>query len=199
MKAPSRLALLLLAALAAMLVPGRDAWGRLAYAAGATGVAARLLADPSARGVALFRAGDYAGADAAFAEAGRVATYNRGLSLAATGDYALSRAYFDAVLFANPADAEARDNRALVDALVPPVIGEGDGAGRIAARSAPMPGGRFSHVERPLGEGRRVADDAWLATLRDDPGEFLRLRLADEYKRRVSLGLIPPQEDGDTW
>ena len=199
MRAPSRLAPLLLAALAAIALPGRDAWGRLAYAAGATRVAARLFADPSARGVALYRAGDYAGADAAFAEAGRVATYNRGLSLAATGDYALSRAYFDAVLFANPADSEARDNRALVDALVPPVIGVGDGTGRIAARPAPMPGGRFSRAERPLDEGRRVADDAWLATLPDDPGEFLRLRLADEYKRRVSLGLIPPQEDGDTW
>ncbi|PZQ51538.1 MAG: hypothetical protein DI556_05125 [Rhodovulum sulfidophilum] len=199
MRRPSRTTLLLLVALAAIALPGRDAWGRLAYAAGMPGVAARLLADPSARGVALYRSGDYAGADRAFAAAGRVATYNRGLSLAATGDYKLSRAYFDAVLFANPADSEARANRALVDALVPPVIGAGDGTGRIAARMRPLPGGRFSHEQRPLDEGRRVADDAWLATLPDDPGEFLRLRLADEYTRRVSLGLIPPQEDGDTW
>lgn len=196
---PRRAGLLLLVALAAMALPGRDAWGRLAYAAGLPGVAARLFEDPSARGVALYQSGAYAAADAAFAEAGRVATYNRGLGLAATGNYALSRAYFDAVLFANPADSEARDNRALVDALVPPVIGVGDATGRIAAKVGPLPGGRFSHLERPLDEGRRVADDAWLATLPDDPGEFLRLRLADEHRRRVSLGLIPPQEDGDTW
>jgi Ca-activated chloride channel family protein len=199
MRRPSPRGLLLVIALAAIILPGRDAWGRLAYAAGLPGVAARFFVDPSARGVSLYWAGDYAGADKAFAEAGRVSTYNRGLSLAATGNYALSRAYFDAVLFANPADTEARDNRALVAALVPPVIGEGDGTGRIAALPKALPGGRFSHAERPLDEGRRVADDAWLATLADDPGEFLRLRLADEYKRRVSLGLIPPQEDGDTW
>ena len=196
---PSRAALLLIAALAAVVLPGRNAWGELAYAAGLPGLAARLLADPSARGVALYRAGDYAGADGAFAEAGRVATYNRGLSLAATGNYALSAAYFEAVLFANPADSEARDNLAVVSALVPPVIGVGDGMGRIAAKPFAEPGGRFSHEQKPLDEGRRVADDAWLATLPDDPGEFLRLRLADEHRRRVALGLIPPQEDGARW
>ncbi|TPE50236.1 hypothetical protein [Amaricoccus solimangrovi] len=195
----SRSALLLAVALAAMALPGRDAWGRLAYAAGLPGIAARLLADPSARGVALYRAGDYARADRAFAEAGRVATYNRGLGLAAIGNYALATAYFDAVLFANPADSEARDNREVVAALVPPVIGEGDRTGRMAARPTDPPGGRFSAVMRPIDEGRRVADDAWLATLPDDPGEFLRLRLADEHARRVALGLVPPQEDGVRW
>ncbi|MFQ8431223.1 hypothetical protein [Amaricoccus sp. W119] len=194
----SRATPLFAVALLAMALPGPDAWGRLAYAIGLPSLAARLLADPAARGVAHYKAGHYAEADAAFAEAGRVSTYNRGLSLAATGDYALSRAYFDAVLFATPADSEARENRAVVDALAPPVIGEGDGAGRIAARSVPAETDP-RRVRKPLGDGRRVADDAWLATLADDPGEFLRLRLADEHERRVSLGLIPPQEDGERW
>lgn len=194
----SRATLLFAVALLAMAVPGPDAWGRLAYTVGLPSLAARLLADPAARGVAHYQAGEYAAADASFAEAGRVSTYNRGLSLAATGDYRLSRAYFDAVLFATPADSEARDNRDVVDALIPPVVGEGDGTGRIAARSVPMETDP-RRLDRPLDEGRRVADDAWLTTLADDPGEFLRLRLADEHERRVSLGLIPPQEDGERW
>ena len=71
-----------------------------------------------------------------------------------------------------------------------------------AGSPRPLPGDprleRFSAVRRPIGEGQRVADDAWLATLPDDPGEFLRLRLRDEFARRVSLGLTAP-EAGDPW
>ena len=65
------------------------------------------------------RAGDYAEADAAFAAAWRRATYDRGLSLAATGSYALAVAYFDGVLFVDPSDTDARFNRDLVARLVP--------------------------------------------------------------------------------
>ncbi|MEO1961400.1 MAG: hypothetical protein ABGW82_10600, partial [Paracoccus sp. (in: a-proteobacteria)] len=111
-------ALLILAAgLAALAVAGPSALGRLALRAGWDGAAVRLLDDPAARGVALFRLGDYKAADEAFAAAGRGQTYNRGLSLAATREYALSVAYFDATLFANPTDDQARSNRDLVAAL----------------------------------------------------------------------------------
>ena len=51
---------------------------------------------------------------------------------------------------------------------------------------------------RRLDAGGLVADAAWLATIPDDPGEFLRLRLADEHRRRLSLGQTPPEE-GDLW
>ena len=51
---------------------------------------------------------------------------------------------------------------------------------------------------RPLDAGRRVADRQWLATVPDDPGAFLRLRLAAENDRRLSMGLTAPQE-GDPW
>ncbi|MEI4472732.1 hypothetical protein [Frigidibacter sp. MR17.24] len=189
------------AGVALMLAAGPGAAGKLLLALGLPGPAAALVRDPAARGAALWLAGDYARADAAFAEAGRSATYNRGLSLAMTGEYALARAYFDAVLFANPADSEARDNRAVVDRLAPKVQGEANSAGRIAARSrAPdgPPVELFSAVSRPLDEGRIVPDDDWLATLPDDPGAFLRLRLADEYSRRLAMGFTPP-EAGDPW
>ena len=39
-----------------------------------------------------------------------------------------------------------------------------------------------------------MASDDWLATLSDDPGEFLKLRLKAEYLRRSAQGLIRPRE-----
>ncbi len=186
--------------LAALALAGAPGLSKLALSLGSPGIAARLTSDPAVKGVALYRAGDYPAADRAFAQAGRSVTYNRGLSLAALGDYPLSVAYFDAVLFANPADSQARDNRNMVARYAPVVVGESDGHGRIAVTvaQAEEPVELFSADYRPPGEGGRVADDSWLAGLPDDPGEFLRLRLADENRRRISLGFVP-HEGGDPW
>ena len=193
---------ILAAAIAALALAGTQPLAKIALVAGMPGLAAPLLRDPAVRGVALYRAGDYAGADAAFRTAGRGSTYNRGLSLAATGDYPLSRAYFDAVLFANPSDSEARENRNAVNALIPPNRADANAAGRIAATAIATPGGspvdEIKRLGRPLDEGRRIADEDWLATLPDDPGEFLRLRLAEEHQRRLAMGLTAPEE-GDPW
>ena len=112
---------------------GPEAFGRLALATGLPGVAAGLLADPEAKGAALYLAGDYAGADAAFVKTGRSATYNRGNTLAALGEYALAVDYFEAVLFADPADVDARFNRDLVARLVPDVVGDSNAIDGIAA------------------------------------------------------------------
>lgn len=185
-----------------LALAGAEPLAKLALAAGLPGLAVPLLADPAVRGVALYRAGDLAAADGAFRQAGRGSTYNRGLSLAATGNYPLSRAYFDAVLFANPADSQARENRNAVNALIPPNLGEANAAGRIAVTAIATPGGspvdEIKRLGRPLDEGRRVADADWLASLPDDAGEFLRLRLLAENQRRLSMGLTPPEE-GDPW
>jgi len=200
----TRLALLLAAAgVAALAAAGPASLGRLALMAGLPGLAAPLIADPAVKGVALYEAGRYPEADDAFRTAGRGSTYNRGLSLAATGDYPLSRAYFDAVLFAAPGDSEARENRNLVAALIPPVIGEGNESGRISVKAIAVAGGPPTETDprrlgRRLDAGGLVADAAWLATIPDDPGVFLRLRLADEHRRRLSLGQTPPEE-GDLW
>ena len=195
--------LLAAAGFAALAVAGPAALGRVALMAGLPGVAAPLIADPAVKGVALYRAGKYREADEAFRAAGRGSTYNRGLSLAATGVYPLSRAYFDAVLFAAPGDSEARENRNVVNALIPPVTGKGNESGRISVKAIAIPGGRPVE-ETIIGQGKRldagglVADMGWLATFPDDPGAFLRMRLADEHRRRLSLGQIPPEE-GDLW
>lgn len=186
----------------AVAFAGTEPLAKIALSLGLPGVAVPLLADPAVRGVALYRAGDFAAADAAFRRAGRGSTYNRGLSLAATGDYPLSRAYFDAVLFATPSDSQARDNRNAVNALIPPIQGEANAAGRIDASAIAAVGGspvdEIKRLGRPLDVGRRVADADWLASLPDDAGEFLRLRLAAEHMRRLSMGLTAPEE-GDPW
>lgn len=207
MRAPLPL-LVLAAGLAALAVAGPEALGRLALRAGWDGAALRLLTDPAARGVAQYRRGDHAAADASFAEAGRTQTYNRGLSLAATGDYPLSVAYFDAMLFANPADAQARQNRDLVAAMYPPARGESIVPGRLRGAGGMQPKGtpisdllaNASGPEWQRNPGRRgiAASDAWLETISDDPGEFLRLRLQAEFDRRAQLGLIRPRE-GAPW
>lgn len=193
---------LLIAGLLALGLAGRAALTRLAFLMNLPQVAALLSDDPAVRGVALYQSGDYAAADLAFRKAGRGTTYNRGLSLAATGQYALSVDYFDAVLFAMPGDSQARDNRNIVYAVAPPQMGEANQAGRIAAKAIATSGGspvdEIKRLGRPLDVGRRVADAEWLETLPDDPAEFLRLRLENEYLRRLSMGLTPPQE-GDPW
>ena len=203
----NRAGLMAAAGLACILLSGPAAWGRLALWTGMPG-AATLLEDAAARGLALYRDGVYIAADDAFAEAGRSQTFNRALTLAATGRHALSVAYLDAVLFANPADAEARRLRDLINAMIPVTRGEGVAPGRLPGHgglspsedagprtmaSTPDPAGKKPIVARGF-----AASDAWLETLSDDPGEFLRLRLRKEYERRTSLGLIRPEE-GDRW
>ena len=204
-----KLALLtLIAAIAAIALAGPEAMGRLALRAGWDGSAAMLLSDRAAQGVAYYRSGDYAAADRAFADAGRAQTYNRGLSLAASGDYPLSVAYFDAMLFANPADAQARANRDLVASMYPPEVGESVAPGRIAGGGGMEAGENQDMMQMANASGTKwdrqldrkgiAATDEWLQTISDDPGEFLRLRIRAEYERRASLGLIRPKE-ADPW
>lgn len=203
-----RIALVAAAGLACVLLAGPSAWGRFSLRIGVPSAAAPLLNDAAARGLALYRAGDYASADAAFAEAGRSQTFNRALTLAATGQHALSVAYFDAVLFASPSDAEARRLRDLVDAMVPKTTGETTVPGRLPGEGglgpSPQPGGPTMAgtpdptLKKPIEARGFVASDAWLETLVDDPGEFLRLRLRKEYERRAGLGLLRPEE-GERW
>lgn len=184
------------------LFAGRAPFARLAFMAGLPQLAARISDEPAVAGVGWYLAGDHARADDALRAAGRGSTYNRGLSLAATGDLPLARAYFLAVLFASPADSQARDNLAVIEARIPPHVGQANNAGRISAQAFKTDDGTANdgvrRLARPLDLGGRVADEAWLQALPDDPGEFLRLRLAEEHLRRLAIGLTAPQE-GDPW
>jgi len=196
---------LILPGLAALCVAclwaaGPQSLGKVLLLLDQPALAADLLEEPGARGVALYRAGRYAEADSAFEKAGRSVTYNRGLSLAATGNYKLSVAYFNAVLFARPEDKEAQENRDTVGALLAPIVGDGRGTGRIAALAAArkkhpeddiLPGLANQYkVRRPTRARSTIASEEWLETLSDEPGEYLKKRLEAEYERRQGLGQV---------
>lgn len=205
---------LAIAALCA-LAAGPDAWAKVVWRLGAPGLALPLLTDDAARGAALYAAGRYAEADAAFAAVGRSATYNRGMTLAANGNYPLSVAYFDAALFADRYDADARHNRQVLSALVEPVIGAAMGHGRIKALLAaqgveadtfdtddPMAPVKEADwvtdrnaLKRDVTHDRKIAASAaWIASLADAPGKYLKARLAAELERRVETGEAAAEE-----
>lgn len=199
---------LIVLCVASLWVAGPQSLGKIALLLGQHSLAAELLEEPGARGVALYRAGRYEEADAAFEEAGRSVTYNRGLSLAATGNYKLSVAYFNAVLFARPEDKEAEENRDIVGAMLTPIIGDGRGTGRIAALAARrkkhpeddvLPGLANQYkVRRKTRARSTIASDEWLETLSDEAGEYLKKRLEAEYDRRKGLGQVV-REWGHGW
>jgi Ca-activated chloride channel family protein len=212
------LAVLAIAGLCAVAA-GPDAWAKLFWRLGAPDLALPLLTDAATRGAALYAAGRYDEADATFAAVGRIATYNRGMTLAATGRYGLSVAYFDAVLFTDRYDADARHNRQLVDTLVDREVGEAMGHGRIKALLAEQgfeadtfdtdnPMAPIKQVDwttdpdarkRDVTHDRTVAaSEAWIASLADAPGEYLRARLAAELERRIESGEAAEAE-GSRW
>ncbi len=214
-----RQSVLVVLALVLAIAAGPDAWPRLLWRAGAPGLALPLLDDDAARGAALYELGRYEEANAAFEAVGRSATFDRGLSLAMTGDYALSVAYFDAYLFANRYDAGAQRSRDAVNRLIEPVIGEAMGHGRIRAvlsasgveteafdpenpELALLTSERdamLRSIKRGVDNERTLAaGDDWLDALADAPGAYLKSRLAAEMERRRDTGTAA-QEEAERW
>lgn len=196
-------------ALVSAAVAGPGTFAKLALMAGYPNLALPYIQCDAARGAALYQLGRYAEADALFASIGRAATYNRANTLAATGQYKLAVAYYDAVLFADRWDADARRNRDLVSPFVARTVGEAAGHGRIAvileeagveakafdledphAPIAPAP----DRLRKPIDARTVAANRAWLETLGDAPGEYLSARLAAEYERRRAMGVPQPEE-----
>lgn len=184
---------------------GNAPFGRLALALGLNGPAAELLEDPLWRGIALYRAGRFEPAAEAFRQAGPRASYNRGNALARAGRYEEAVAAYDAVLYRTPQDEAARINRALVATLATAILGEVRAGGRVAAEgttsgpagaerteTSTVTGVKVHDVRRPFDGHSIAASRQWLATLADDPGRYLKLRIAAEHRQRVDAGLAPP-------
>lgn len=108
-------------AMAAAALAGGDRGGRLLLHWGMPSLAASVLRDPAWRGIALHQAGRHAEAQAALrATRSPEAAYNLGNALARAGELRLAVRAYDLALRRDPDDADARANRALVQALLNP-------------------------------------------------------------------------------
>lgn len=96
----------------------RDRQAQAALAQGEPETAAALARDPAIAGEALYRAGDYAGAEQAWSALDAAdAHFNRGNSLAHAGQYDAAIEAFDAALEFNPNMEDALFNRAIVEQM----------------------------------------------------------------------------------
>ncbi|MCG5235720.1 VWA domain-containing protein [Xanthobacter oligotrophicus] len=124
------IAVLLLAALPAVFAPPPaaagtwdDLWARpdqqgaSAFSAGDYGAAAQRFEDPAWQAAARYKAGDHAAAAAAYAGIPG-ADYNRGNALARSDRLEEAVAAYDAALKVDPADADAKFNRDLVQGIL---------------------------------------------------------------------------------
>ncbi len=91
-----------------------DQQGKKAFASGDFKTASGKFETPSWRGTAAYRAGDYAAAAQDFSEN----AYNRGNSLAKSGQLKEALGAYDQALAANPHDADTKHNRDLVQKLI---------------------------------------------------------------------------------
>lgn len=217
-------------ALSAALGGGGAPFGRLALALGLPRVAHMLFDDPDWRGVADYRAGNYAAAAKAFARARD--DFNLGNARARQRDYAAALEAYDvarsrgddlavsnfdliAAYYAGLAlDPDApiawfTEKDGSEDPAVPSFVAQGNaraaGEGDETTNSGALLGlpelkttsgmKEQIRVRRVFDDRFMVANDRWLATLEDVPGEYLAARITEERKRRKALGLAPPDPE----
>ncbi|MFK7944673.1 MAG: hypothetical protein AB8B85_17440 [Paracoccaceae bacterium] len=209
----------------ALALGGTSPIGRVLAQAGMPILAVPLLANPSERGAALHHAGHHAKAADAFAAAQEpyneglaaawsgnyaraLAAFDRVLAANPLDREARANHALIAELFAsNEFQAVAREDptkRPGDDVLASPGQGKARAAGQGDEANAPKTGFWMPEV---TGQGlRRVpqifdaqfiaANGRWLTTLEDQPGAYLRARLAAEQKERTVAGTaLPPTEN----
>ena len=150
-----------------------DQRGQNAFDAGRYAEAAEVFVEPMHRGVALFRAGEFEAAAAAFvAVGGPDGAFNRGNALVMRGLYDDAIDSYDRALAWRPGWKPAEDNRAIAvarrDALAPP-----DDAG-------PGTGGKLEADEIVVGD-RKMSENA--DTVEAGAGE----RFSDEELQSLRL------------
>lgn len=206
-------ALILLTGGAAVALDGSAPFGRLALSLGFPRLAEPLLEDSHWKGVALFRQGRYQDAVAALRAAGPEGYYVRGNALAWAGRVKEAIEIYDAQIFRAPRDEDSHFNRKLLldfaavvgegrlsdDGMTKGVVvgAEADEAEKIDAMTEAWNRWRESG-RRTFSDQAVVASKEWLTTLPDEPGLYLKLRLAAEHKRRFDarIGMAPA---GEPW
>jgi Ca-activated chloride channel family protein len=180
-----------------------DQQGRYFMAQGRYAEAARCFRAPLWQGVALYRAGQFKEAAAAFARLDAPeAIFDRGNALVMLGKYTEAIASYDHALQLRPDWPAATANRALAEArrqqLAPPEDDAGGTGGQVTADEyvfddRPQQSGDTKAVEVVTGEN--LSNDQvqalWLRRVQTRPADFLRAKFAYQYSRQQQEGKQP--------
>src|SRR5262245_9108547 len=176
-----------------------DQQGRIAFDRGDYAAAKELFADPMWRGIAAYRAYDFLAAAESFRKiegpAGRFALGN---AEAQNHTYEKAIKAYDEVLAAQPNNAAAKHNKAIVEAAL-----EAQEAKRRKQEKGEAPPDEKAdemRVDPKQKEGKRIqvqADDlttpgaaeAWMRQVQTSPADFLKLKFAIQAASRA-----PPEE-----
>jgi Ca-activated chloride channel family protein len=180
-----------------------DQQGKRLLAQGRYAEAAQHFRDPRWQGVALYRAGQFKEAAAAFARLDVPETaFNRGNALVMLGKYAEAITSYDHALQRRPDWPEAKANRALAEArrqqLVPPADDAGGTGGQLGADAytfdnQPKQSSNPKDVEVVAGEdlSNTQVQALWLRRVQTKPADFLHAKFAYQYSRQQQEGKQP--------
>jgi Ca-activated chloride channel homolog len=180
-----------------------DQQGKRLLAQGRYAEAAQRFRDPQWQGVALYRAGQFKEAAAAFARMNTPeAVFDRGNALVMLGKYAEATASYDSALQRRPDWPEAKANRALAEArgklLAPPADDAGGTGGQLKADeytfdNRPQQSSDPKEVEVVAGESlsNEQVQALWLRRVQTKPADFLRAKFAYQYSRQKQEGKQP--------
>ena len=179
-----------------------DQQGQQLFEQGHYAAAAERFTDPLRRGAALYRAGDFEAAAAAFARVDSAeAAFNRGNALVLLGRYEAAIDAFQRALQLSPDWPAAQANLAIAEArlaaMAPPDDDAGGTGGKLAADEIVMDStGRSAKAEQEqLVEGPSASDAElralWLRRVQTRPADFLKARFALQLKRRQGQGETP--------
>jgi Ca-activated chloride channel family protein len=168
------------------LVATRDQQGRYFFQKGDYKTAAQRFRDPMWKGIACYRAGDYACAVDAFARVDSPdAYYNLGNAYAEAGELELALGAYDKALAGRPAFSDARANRDLVASLVPGTKKKDEEEGKADPNQKPddvQLDDKGKKGKAGKVEVRQLTDEEiarmWLRGVETSPAGFLKMKFA---------------------
>jgi Ca-activated chloride channel family protein len=170
----------------------RDQQGRRYFDRGEYRAAAERFLNPLWKGVACYRAGDYACAADAFARVDSPeAWYDLGNAYAKTGELKLAVAAYHKALAGRPGWPEAKANRDLVAGLIPDEKKPEDEEGPADPNQKPDEmklDDKGKKGKRGQVEVKELTDEQiaqmWLRGVQTSPADFLRLKFAEQARER---------------
>ena len=179
-----------------------DQQGQQLFEQGRYTEAAERFTDPLRRGAALYRAGDFEAAAAAFARVDSAeAALNRGNALVLLGRYEAAILAFQRALQLRPDWAAAKTNLAITEArlaaIAPPEDDAGGTGGKLGADEIVMDSsGRAAGAQEEQAVQGGAASDAelramWLRRVQTSPADFLKVRFSLQLAREQEQAAAP--------